>query len=155
MAGNPSRSKLYFKLSEMSGSSSMIRIGRVIYSTSFVVLKKIFHLSFAHSLRSATHQYRIENRIRGFFSFTPGFSQVTECAIKLGNRLNGFRFLGNIATWLKPGVNQTAMLITGSQLTTRLQFKLEFTNDRWKISSVSLFEVLDESSLGHVNSQLA
>src|SRR5215213_439303 len=29
-AGNPSRSKLYFKLSEISASSSMIRIGRVI-----------------------------------------------------------------------------------------------------------------------------
>ena len=29
-AGRPSRSKLYFKLSEMSASSSMIRIGRVM-----------------------------------------------------------------------------------------------------------------------------
>src|SRR5215217_7882491 len=29
-AGNPSRSKLYFKLSEISASSSMIRIGRAI-----------------------------------------------------------------------------------------------------------------------------
>src|ERR1051326_8784092 len=29
-AGNPSRSKLYFKLSEMSASSSMIRIGRAM-----------------------------------------------------------------------------------------------------------------------------
>ena len=31
-AGSPSRSKLYFKLSEMSASSSMIRIGRVMIS---------------------------------------------------------------------------------------------------------------------------
>jgi hypothetical protein len=40
----------------------------------------------------------LENSIRGIFSFTPGFSQVTKCSSKPGNRLNGFRFLGNIAT---------------------------------------------------------
>jgi hypothetical protein len=31
-------------------------------------------------------------------------------------------------TWLKPGVNETAMLITGSQLTITLHFKLESAN---------------------------
>jgi hypothetical protein len=49
-------------------------------------------------------------------SFTPGFSQVTQVLHPAGNRLNGFRVYGNITTWLKPGVNVTVMLITGSQM---------------------------------------
>jgi hypothetical protein len=60
IAGQPSRSKLYRKLSEMSGSSSMIRIGRCIYvgQASLPVFPlnqkqdrqdEIFHFSFAIS----------------------------------------------------------------------------------------------------------
>ena len=57
IAGQPSRSKLYRKLSEMSGSSSMIRIGRCIYigqaslpvsplNQSKTDKNEIFHISF-------------------------------------------------------------------------------------------------------------
>src|SRR5215212_11491949 len=43
-AGNPSRSKLYFKLSEMSASSSMIRIGRAITQLSMFDKGRFSHV---------------------------------------------------------------------------------------------------------------
>jgi len=71
-----------------------------------------------------------------------GFSQVTEsAAVKPGNRLNGFGSLGSIATWLKPGVNKTGMLITGWQLRAMLHFKLESTFD---ISHLSFVASMDD-----------
>ena len=89
-----------------------------------------FNLKVQHIISTKT-------AISGAFSFTPWLQPGDlECSIKPGNRLNGFRSLGSIATWLKPGVNKTGMLITGSQLTTMLHFKLESTNDKWKIWSL-------------------
>ena len=43
-------------------------------------------------------------------SFTPGFSQVFQDTHGSVNRLNGFQLSRGIATWLKPGVNETTAL---------------------------------------------
>src|SRR5215213_4695092 len=45
IAANPSRSKLYFKLSEMSASSSMIRIGRAITQLSMFDKCRFSHVN--------------------------------------------------------------------------------------------------------------
>jgi len=49
----------------------------------------------------------------------PGFSQVSLAACGRANRLNGFTFIFQPHTWLKPGVNESRTRYEHSKLNSR------------------------------------